>query len=62
MKDTVEISGIKLTKIGKHIIVSVEFEGTWVEVIKEYEDCVFSHIVEPFSIRLNSKYPSQNKC
>lgn len=41
---------IWLRRVGIHAVVYVEFDGQWVEVIREPVDCPFSHIVEPSGI------------
>lgn len=33
-----------------HVYVSVQVNGEWIEVIKEFRDSPFSHIVEPSGI------------
>lgn len=50
-RDTVAVSGIHLFRVGEHVVVSVEINGQWVEVIRERHDGAFSHIVEPSGIR-----------
>lgn len=51
MQDPVTISGVHLKRIGDYAIVAVEVDGQWVDVIKEFHDGNFSHIVEPNGIR-----------
>ena len=50
-KDSIAVQGIHLFRLGEHVIVSVEVDGKWVEVIRERRDGSFSHIVEPGGIR-----------
>lgn len=47
----VVISGIWLLREEKHVIVLVECDGRWVQVIREPADAPFSHIVEANGIR-----------
>jgi hypothetical protein len=47
----VQISGLMLRRSGDHAIVEIEIEGRWVEVIREFIDAPFSHIVEPGGMR-----------
>lgn len=47
---TIEVSGIMLRRSGDHAIVEAEVDGKWKEVIREYIDAPFSHIVEPAGI------------
>lgn len=49
-KQTVEISGVYLRRIGKTIDVLVERDGVWVRVIREIGDGPISHICEPLGI------------
>lgn len=51
VRETVEVSGIFLRRLGDYVIVEAEVEGRWVEVIREHHDGAFSHIVEPSGIR-----------
>jgi hypothetical protein len=51
MQEPVSVQGIHLFRNGDHVVVSVEIEGRWVEVIREWHDGAFSHIVEPNGIR-----------
>ncbi len=46
MKTLVRISAVHLVRIGDDVIVSVEIDGYWLEVIRERADGAFSHIVE----------------
>lgn len=41
----VEITGVHLVKIGPHVIVNIEVDGKWFEIIREHEDGSFSHIL-----------------
>lgn len=50
-KDNITVSGVMLCRIGDHAIVKVEQNGQWVEVIREFLDSNFSHIVEPSGMR-----------
>jgi len=50
----IEVSGIWLVREGEYIIVRAEVNGAWVEVIREYHDGPFSHIVEDNGIRARS--------
>lgn len=45
--EMVPVEGIRLRKDGKHTVVDAEIGGTWVEVIREFSDGEFCHIVEP---------------
>jgi hypothetical protein len=47
----VAVSGIHLMRLGDHVVVAVEIGGKWIEVIREWHDGSFSHIVEPDGIR-----------
>ena len=63
MQEPVEITGIRLLSPGKNYMeVSVEIDGQWVSVIKEYwvQDGVTSHIVEPLGIREAVKRQKRN--
>lgn len=42
---SVEISAIHLVRIGDDVIVKAESGGQWIEVIREFHDGSFSHIV-----------------
>ena len=48
---TVAISGVQAFRLGDHVIVRVEIDGAWCEVISERIDGAFSHIVEVGGIR-----------
>ena len=50
--DGITITGLMLRNEGNDIIVELEIDGKWVEVIKEYlpSDAIVSHIVEPLGI------------
>jgi hypothetical protein len=48
--DKVTVSGVWLRKTGGCVIVAVEIEGKWIDVITERADSAFSHIVEPGGI------------
>lgn len=61
MKNTVPISGVHLVKIGEYVIVNVEIDGKWIEVIKEHESGSFSHICEPAGIRRRQELQNANK-
>lgn len=50
MSDKVEISAIHLSTVGDYVLVAVECEGRWVEVIREFKDNAYSHIVEAHGI------------
>lgn len=50
MADKVEISAIHLGTVGDHVIVAVEIDGNWIEVIRERKDNAYSHIVEADTI------------
>lgn len=41
-----EISAIKLVRKGEHAVVEIETATGWTEVISEFVDAPFSHIVE----------------
>ena len=61
MRDTVEISGVRLhTDIKDHITVAVEVDGEWVDVVSErcLYDGIISHIVEPLGIRTRVEHRS----
>jgi hypothetical protein len=49
----VPVSGVWLRGDGKDIVVAVEVNGKWVDVIREYaaNTDTISHIVEPAGIR-----------
>ncbi len=49
--DAVPVTGVHLKRIGEYVIVAVEVDGRWVDVIKEFHDGNFSHIVEPLGIK-----------
>lgn len=54
MKEPIEITGLMLRNEGQYVIVEVEINGEWHQVIKEYSGFVesaFSHIIEPIGIR-----------
>ena len=48
--DKVTVRGVWLRKEGERVIVAVEIEGKWIDVITERADSAFSHIVEPGGI------------
>lgn len=50
MSDKVEISGVHLSTVGQHVIVAVEIQGQWIEIIRERKDNAYSHIVEAYGI------------
>jgi uncharacterized coiled-coil DUF342 family protein len=56
---TIEVSGIMLRRSGDYAIVEAEVDGKWREVISEFIDTPFSHIVEPAGI-LQSKESELN--
>ena len=41
---------IWLRRKGDHVVVLIEHNGKWVELIREYLDSKFSHIIEPAGI------------
>lgn len=43
-------NAIHLYRNGDYAIVAVEIDGRWIEVIREFIDSNFSHIVEPEGI------------
>lgn len=50
----IEISGLMLRNEDDHVIVEVEINGKWHQVIKEFSgriESAFSHIIEPDGIR-----------
>jgi len=47
----VPVTGIHLVRIGDYVIVNAEIDGKWIEVIREYHEGSFSHIVEPLGMR-----------
>lgn len=49
--DDMEISAIKLVRKGEHAVVEIETATGWTEVIREFVDATFSHIVEESGIR-----------
>ena len=49
------IGGIWLLRDGDHIIVRAEIGGSWIDVIRERHDGMFSHIVEPSGMRKAAK-------
>lgn len=54
MKEKIEISGLMVRNEGQYVIVEVEIDGNWYQVIKEYSgfiESAFSHIIEPAGIR-----------
>lgn len=51
MKDSIEIQGIHLRRIGDEAQVLAEVDGEWKLVITELINGNFSHIVEPSGIR-----------
>lgn len=42
---------IWLRRVGDYVIVEVEFDGEWVEVIREQLDGNFSHCIYPIGIQ-----------
>jgi len=53
-QEPVCVTGVWLKNLGDEIIVSVEVDGAWVDVITEYVgrmEFAVSHIVEPLGIR-----------
>ena len=50
-QEPIAISGIHLARNGDHAIVAIEVEGRWIEVIREFAEGPFSHIVEPEGMR-----------
>lgn len=51
MKDQITISGVMLRRSSDYAIVEVEYNGVWREVIREFVESPFSHIVEPSGMR-----------
>lgn len=49
-KDMVAYPPIHLWTDLTYVYVSIQVEGKWIEVIKEFRDSPFSHIVEPGGI------------
>lgn len=52
-KDKIEISGLMVRNEGQYVIVEVEINGEWHQVIKEYSgfiESAFSNIIEPAGI------------
>lgn len=47
----IPITGIHLVRLGGYVVVKAEIDGQWVEVIREWHDGSFSHIVEPLGMR-----------
>jgi hypothetical protein len=45
-KKTVEIKAIKLVRKGSYAVVEIETATGWIEVIREWADAPYSHIVE----------------
>jgi hypothetical protein len=50
-EQAVEVTGIHLLRLGDHVVVNAEIDGKWVEVIREWHDSNFSHIVGPGGMR-----------
>lgn len=40
-----------VAELGDHVVVKAEIDGEWIEVIREWHDGSFSHIVEPLGMR-----------
>ena len=59
MSNPVSISGIHLVRVGDWVVVLAELDGQWVEVIREWHDSSFSHIVEPLGIRKCANDPQK---
>ena len=49
--EAILITGVMLHRDGDDAVISVEYQGEWVEVARESLDSQFSHIVEPLGIR-----------
>lgn len=43
-------AAIHLYRVDPHVIVAIEVDGKWIEVIRDNVDSPFSHIVEPRGI------------
>jgi hypothetical protein len=50
-QQAVPVTGIHFVRLGDYVVVKVEIDGKWVEVIREHHDGSFSHIVEPLGMR-----------
>jgi hypothetical protein len=50
-QEAIPVTGIHLLRLGDHVVVKAEIDGTWIEVIREWHDGNFSHIVEPAGMR-----------
>lgn len=53
-QEPIAITGLWLRNLGDHVIVEVEIDGEWHQVIREFcgpVECAFSHIIEPDGIR-----------
>lgn len=55
MSDKVEISAIHLSTVGEHVLVAVEIQGKWIEIIRERKDNAYSHIVEAHAIEHSAR-------
>lgn len=51
MTDTANVTGVWLRRAGKHAVVSVEIDDTWIDIIREPLDACFSHIANAGSLR-----------
>lgn len=50
-KTNMDISAIKLVRLGDDAVVLIESNGYWSEVIREPYDACYSHIVEEGGMR-----------
>ncbi len=51
VKESIEVQGVMVRRLGEHVLVEVEVDGKWYQVIQEPIDSNFSHIIEPGGIR-----------
>lgn len=60
-RETVPITGVWLRREGDYVLVCVEVDRKWVQVIKEHHDGSFSHICEPAGIRARALVPADSE-
>lgn len=47
-----KFNALHLRAEGEHVILEIEVNGKWVQLIKERMDSAFSHIIEPAGIQV----------
>ena len=61
MRETIEITGVWLVRLGDKAIVRVEIDGRWIDVIEEHAEGSFSHIAETGGILRRKQEAIENE-